>query len=585
MLNKIQSIDIYNKINNFNLKKKELIEFINKNKLTKDLIYIPEISLNNNIIQDIKKKLSEIKQEIIEDNNFKINLTTNRYTKQYTKTDDIFWGIGLENECYLQGSPKQILGKKIISMLGRERYSVDYTNNYEIEQVKQVMSQVYQPNKLYNVSQMINAHSFNKMDRNLEHKTTYEKEPKENKKFSGKTVFEEWKEYDHEINSMIDSNTKTETNIFFDGDTIEFITENFYNSNVDRVVDELVSNKKKFIEKFNKFKKETNLWNDLGEIRYPENHPGINIFNSQSDKIVFFNNTTIHLHLTLPTRIKDGLIINKKLFVETHAKAIKLLQWFEPFFICTLGSPDILQIVYEKYNKLTKLTKSCEKLNYEPENYFSKGSMRATISRYIGVGTFDTEKMTIGKLLTSPIEELRPKNVIWWRDMINEDLLYKLPENEIGYDFNYGKHYQSGLEFRILDGIPISILKDVLDIIILICEHSYSFSTLDSIPQCSTSQTWNNIIYKSMVYGYNATITKSEIKDILKVLNIDVLFNQNQISMEDFYYKILEYILSIYTKNETFALKYLTNNFTKINRWENFNKLQNMAHETSLNNL
>lgn len=592
MSDKVKISDIQKNIINFNLKKTEIVKFINNNRTTKDLIDIPEIYFNEqniimteNTIHIVKHKLSQLKQEIYEQINQcpNINLLSNRYTKQYVASDNLFWGMGLENECYLQACPKNILGKNIVSMLGRERYSVDYTVNYEIEQLKHVMSQVYHPTRLYPVSQMINAHSFDKMDRNGQHISTNEKEPKANSKFSGKTVLEEWSNYDSDINLMINSKTKTETNVFFDGDTIEFITEKFYKTNTKDVVKELIDNKKLFIEKFNKFKTETKLWENLGEVTFPHIHPGINIFNSHPAKIVFFNNTTIHLHITLPTQIKNGLIVNEKLFVQTHAKAIKLLQWFEPFFICTLGSPDLLQSVYEKYNVLS--LNALNSVKNESQNYFARGSMRATLSRYIGIGTYDTNTMTMGKLLTCPVDNLRPKNVLWWRDMICEDLLYNLPKTDMGFDFNYGKHYQSGLEFRILDGIPMEILKDVLDVIILICEHSYSYLTLESIQNCSLSQTWNNIIYKSMVYGYNATISKSEIIDVLKILNINIYFDEKELTLEEFYYKILEHLFTLYYKKETIVIKFLTKDFVKINRWENFNKIQHQAHNDSLNNL
>jgi hypothetical protein len=595
MSKKVMIIDIQKNIIDFNFKKNLLVDYINHNQITKKPIDIPEmyfdeqnIDYMDEIVCIIKQKFSGLKQEIIEkshidNNSTNINILPNRYTKQYNSSDDIFWGIGLENECYLQAPPQYVLGKNIVCALGRERYSVDYTLNYSIEELKKVMSHVYQSTKLYPVSQMINAHSFDKMDRNGNHKTTYEKEPKPNNKFSGKTVLEEWVEFDCSIDQLINSKSKTESNIFFDGDTIEFITEKFYKTNTEEVVKELINNKNTFIDKFNKFKKEKKLWESFGEITFPTTHPGINIFNSSPKKIVFFNNTTIHAHITLPTKIKNGFVLDNNLFVETHAKAIKLLQWFEPFFICTLGSPDLLQFVYESYHKMTCGFNSTQNESY---NYFARGSMRATLSRYIGIGTYDTDQMITGKLLTHQVDNLRPKNVLWWRDMISEDLLYNLPTSEIGFDFNYGKHYQSGLEFRLLDGIPMEILKDVLDVIILICEHSYSYPCIESINKCSESQTWNNLVYKSLVYGYTATITKSEMLDMLLVLNIntnfDVNFEQSEMTMEDFYYLILEHIFFIYDKKETNAIKYLAKSFVKINKWNNFNKIQSLAHIQSI---
>ena len=210
--------------------------------------------------------------------------------------------------------------------------------------------------------------------------------------------------------------------------------------------------------------------------------------------------------------------------------------------------------------------------------------MRATMSRYIGIGVYNNIIMEKGKLLTKSVNELRPENVIWWRDMINKELLYNLPKNDMGFDFNYGKHYQSGLEFRMLDGIPLEILKDVLDVIILICEHSYSYETSKDISFCSDSQAWNDIVYKSLVYGSRAMITKNEIRDICKILNIDIEFDfeSGELSLEEFYYRVLDHLFKLYYNKDTQVLKYITTNFDKINRWENFNKVQELAHIKSL---
>jgi hypothetical protein len=565
---------IQNKIINFNLKVKMLIDIISK-KYSNIQLNIEELPENEHnleklidIVKNICSRLKVLKEEINNRNLLNTKLMQSRYEIQYNNKDDLYWGIGLENECYLQGNLKKILGKNITKMLGKERYSVDYTSNYNIEDIKNTMSQIYLNDKYYNVSQMLNSHSLDKIDRNGQHRTTYEKEPKQNPKFTGKSVMEEWFEYDPEIKEIINSKINTETNVFFDGDTIEFITEKFYKTNTENITNELKNTKKKFIDKFNDFKEKTHLWSELGKINYVLTHPGLNIFNSMPNKIVFFNNTTIHIHLTLPTKIKKSLIVDKSNFNKVHNKAIKLLQWFEPFFICTLGSPDIMQYIYEKNNP--------------NNNYFSKGSMRATISRYIGVGTYNMEEMGGGKNITKKVDSLRPNGVKWWRDMIKEKLQYNLPENDMGLDFNFAKHYQSGLEFRLLDGIPLENLKDVIDIIILICEHSYSYDNTIDILTCSVSQTWNNIIYKSMIDGYNANITKCEITDFLRMLKIDMFIDKEEILLEDFYYKVLEYLFELYKNKETFAIKYMTKDFNKIKRWENFNKIQESEHKKSL---
>ena len=156
--------NIQHDIFNFNLKRKIIIEYITKNFLITDDYDIPEIHITennihdiNNIVQNMKTNLYKLKQQL---NKQSVNIpvpgiSINRYINQYNITDNIFWGIGLENECYLQGKSKPILGKDIIPMLGKERYSVDYTANYNIVQVKNIMSYVYNSINLYNVSQMI----------------------------------------------------------------------------------------------------------------------------------------------------------------------------------------------------------------------------------------------------------------------------------------------------------------------------------------------------------------------------------------------------------------------------------------------
>lgn len=417
---------------------------------------------------------------------------------------------------------------------------------------------------------MINCHSLDKIDRYGNHVTTYEKEPKSNTNFIGKTILDEWFEYEPEIKERLNSKVKTDTNIFFDGDTIEFITENFYKTNSEQIVNELINTKKWFIDKFNKFKEATNLWNDLGKIDFVVTHPGLNIFKSMPEKIVFFNNTTIHIHITLPSEIKNTILIDEEKFKKIHAKAIKILQWFEPFFISTLGSPDIMQYIYEKYYKETN------------KNYFAKGSMRSTISRYIGIGTYSTNEMKEGKILLEDINKIKPKNIKWWRDSVENKLLYKFPENNIGLDFNYIKYHQSGFEFRLLDGIPLNMLKDVIDVIILICEHSYSYDKIDDIKMCSSSQTWNNIVYKSMADGYNAKMNQEEMGELIEILKIPLSIKKPEILLEDFFYEVLEHLFEKYKEKETFAIKYMTKNFNKINRWENFNRIQELKHIESL---
>jgi hypothetical protein len=483
---------------------------------------------------------------------------TSKYHDRYSDKDNNYWGIGIENECYLQCDPIIVKGSDIVKKLGYERYSIDYRKNYNISDVNDLVAKYYNLNTNYKIYQMINAHSLDKMDRNGQHKTTYEKVPKLNSKFIGKTILEEWFIYDNSMYDILDPQNKTRTNVFFDGDTIEFITDKFYKTNSKLVVKELYESKELFLNKFNKFKKDTKLWEGSNDITFVTKHPGLNIMKSHPNKIVLFNNTTYHLHITLPTEIYNGIIIDNNDFDIRHAKAIRLIQWFEPLFLVTLSSPDLFGILSDNY---------------------TKGSMRGTISRYIGIGTYDTRKMIKKKILTAPIKEIKPSNVIWWRDMVEKNLKYNLPMVDIGMDFNYAKHYQSGFEFRLLDGFPIEYMKDVIDCILLICCHALSFSKLDDIMIAQENQTWNDLVYNTITKGYNAAITINQINELCNIFNIKINVD-NDMLLENFYFTLLEQLLIKYCHNN--ILLQMTQDFTRINRWKNFNKVQVLEHITGI---
>jgi hypothetical protein len=57
-----------------------------------------------------------------------------KYESQYKLDDDIFWGLGIENEVYLEFDKKIVTSRTFfISNHKRERYSIDYYSNYKKE--------------------------------------------------------------------------------------------------------------------------------------------------------------------------------------------------------------------------------------------------------------------------------------------------------------------------------------------------------------------------------------------------------------------------------------------------------------------
>ncbi|MNU68609.1 hypothetical protein D3C71_579780 [compost metagenome] len=298
------------------------------------------------------------------------------------------------------------------------------------------------------------------------------------------------------------------------------------------------------------------------------------MFMSNQEHIVLFNNGTYHFHITLPTLTENSRIVDYAAFEAKHANAIYLLQWFEPLFIATLGSPDIMQVIGKKY---------------QLDEHFAGGSMRNAMSRYTGVGTFN-KVMAKGKILTYQVEEFRKllkfekEENIWWRDQIESVLDYELL-SDIGLDFNQEKMYQSGFEFRSFDEFPASYLNDVLLAIVLICEHSLN---LPDVIWGHDSVVWNNLVFKSLKDGYLTEISdleKKEVLDLLQLLNpADANFNSLKAEfdaiglLDEFFFKILDILYSKYKDENTCIDSMVGQKISSPPKWDNFNQYQVEQH-------
>lgn len=506
----------------------------------------------------------------------------NNETKKY------YWGIGLENETYMQfEEPLIVSGEFIQEKIGFERYSIDYRKCYKPESLAPVLEKAFDLNKNYTVSRMINSHSLEKLDVNYQHKTLPEvkkstdstdiesdSKPTENPKYLGKSIMELFLEdQPYNIQSMITQRNKTMGSVHFDGDSIEFVTKYFENRTIIDSCKELNATKKLFLDKIN----ESSILN--GKLNFPKYNNGLNMFMTNQEKLVLFNNGTYHFHITLPTLTQDSRIIDYNKFDTTHLNAIYLLQWFEPFFIATLGSPDIMGVISNEYNLDKK---------------FTLGSMRNAMSRYIGVGTFN-KSMPKGKILTYKVEDFRKllkfekEENIWWRDRIEADMEYELL-SEVGLDFNQEKMYQSGFEFRSFDEFPAEYLNNVLFSIILICEHSLN---LPDVQWSHDSIAWNNLVYKTLNKGYLTEINeaeKNEVLDLLQVLNqsnsnYDELKSEfeNIAMLDEFFFKILEVLHIKYKENNVCLDSMYGQKSSLPPKWDNFNKYQAEQHLKQIN--
>jgi len=500
------------------------------------------------------------------------------------QTKKYYWGIGLENETYMQfEDPLIVSGEFIQEKIGFEKYSIDYRKCYKPESLAPVLKEAFGLNKSYKVSRMMNSHSLEKLDINFQHKTLSAKktavdateiveanpQPLENPEYLGKSIMELFLEdQPYNIQSMITQRNKTMGSVHFDGDSIEFVTKYFENRTITESCKELKATKKLFLDKIN----ESSVLNE--KLNFPDYNNGLNMFMTNQENLVLFNNGTYHFHITLPSLTEDSRIVDYNNFEKTHANAIYMLQWFEPFFIATLGSPDIMGVISD---------------TYKMDKKFTLGSMRNAMSRYIGVGTYN-KAMPKGKILTYKVDDFRKllkfekEENIWWRDQIEVDMEYEML-SEVGLDFNQEKMYQSGFEFRSFDEFPAEYLNDVLFSIILICEHSLN---LPDIQWGHDSKAWNNLVFKTLKMGYLAEINEAEKLEVLNLLqllnpsaeNYDALKAEFDaiVMLDQFFFKILAVLHDKYKDNNVCLDAMYGQKTSTPPKWDNFNKYQTERH-------
>jgi hypothetical protein len=494
-----------------------------------------------------------------------------------------YWGIGLENETYMQFEESlTVTGEFIQEKIGFEKYSIDYRKCYKPESITPLLKMAFGSNENYTVSRMMNSHSLEKLDTNYQHKMlspvkplidTVDGEvvakPIENPEYLGKSIMELFLENQpYNIQSMITQRNKTMGSVHFDGDSIEFVTKYFENRTIEESCKELKATKKLFLDTIN----ESSVLN--GKLNFPDYNNGLNMFMTNQENLVLFNNGTYHFHITLPSLTEDSRIVDYNDFEKTHSNAIYLLQWFEPFFIATLGSPDIMGVISDKYSLDKKYT---------------LGSMRNAMSRYIGVGTYN-KAMPKGKILTYNVDKFREllkfdkEDNIWWRDQIEAEMEYEML-SEVGLDFNQEKMYQSGFEFRSFDEFPTTYLNDVLFSIILICEHSLN---LPDVQWAHDSKAWNNLVFKTLKFGYLTEINsaeKNEILDLLQLLkpsdsNYEELKSEFEgiVMLDEFFFKILAVLHDKYKDNNICLDAMCGQKSAFPPKWNNFNKYQTERH-------
>jgi hypothetical protein len=401
--------------------------------------------------------------------------------------DKEYWGIGIENESYIMlKSPVKVSKEFVIKNHRRERYSVDYWVNYKDDPLRLTLERV--PSHIL-IPQYINGYQFQKTDISGEHITLYTKEVTPNPKFNGKTINKLLIETSPVFNTLFDKN------MIYDGDTFEFTTFNFYKTTTQSAVEELKEIKEKFLKEINDKK----IFKE--EVVFPDHNYGFAKFLTNPNNLAICNNGTYHINITLPTSMNEkGEIKYPDNFKKVHANAIRAIQWIEPLLVALYGSPDILHILNPVY---------------------SGGSQRLGFSRYIGLGTYDTNTMEKGKLL----DTFKYKEKKSYFTELHKCSPYNPPETT-GYDFNYNKFTKHGIELRIFDYFPEKYLEHIINLIIIVCD----FSTTRDIPP--VNETWSKMAVDAINKGSDFRISPREYNEIYNIFGLHnclwTVFNMNQ---------------------------------------------------------
>ena len=428
-----------------------------------------------------------------------------KYFSSY-KPNELFWGVGIENETYLEILRKEKVLGTFFKAQKRERYSVNYYDTYREGEFNKALDTIVDSDKEYDLPILMNSHELTRNDLSGQPMTNYDKGATPNKKFSGKTVID----YMKEVNDYF----KEEYNMSycFDGDTIEFMTLNFYKTTIQHVIDELKYHRNKFLQNLNSL----NLPLTKGaKFAYPKGNYGFARFTTNMKNLAIFNNGTYHFNFTLPTILDDkGEIKDRRNFDRRHAMGIRIIQVMEPFFIAKYGSGDILSLS-EKYRKR-----------------YPRGSQRVAASRYIGGGTFDTNNIQTGKLLQSDRKSYERG---WYNELYNQ--------------INYKKNDM--IEVRFFDLFPVENLHEVLEFLVYLLDHSVVLEHLES---CIHNEFWNTIMYRAVLEGKDTFLTTDELTWVRKTLDIKIRLKSRRIL--DMYEQIYKYLKDKY-KNDGPCSRYM----------------------------
>lgn len=396
-----------------------------------------------------------------------------------------FWGLGVEHETYVRTAiTRDVSGGATWTpeMLRPERYCVNYYAVYRKELLAAALAAVGP----ITVPVLMNNHSFTDCNLSCEHRTTYERVPKPNPRFAGQTL------YDYVCDHSAWLRDERGRAFAWDGDTVEFMTQRFYRATVSDVMAELVAAEERFVRELNAVPR-LGVLESHGPfaLAEPRNEPWATYLTNPRG-VSMFNNGTIHVNVTLPTRLdwtgRRPLFWDD--FVQRHRRLARLIQWIEPLWIAAYGSGDPFAAVAGLSGEL-----------------FAAGSQRLAVSRYIGVGTFNTDQMPTGKIL----QVRGGAGRFPWYDRLYERVRGYERLGVVGLDLNFNKHWAHGLEIRIFDQMPRSALREVLEQVVVLMDVAEEGR---DIPNPWSSEAWVGAVVDAIHRGEGWDVEPAFLNDI-----------------------------------------------------------------------
>jgi len=167
---------------------------------------------------------------------------------------------------------------------------------------------------------------------------------------------------------------------------------------------------------------------------------------------------------------------------------------------------------------------------------YSIGSLRVSMSRYISLQTFNTGVPVNGKLLVMD----KPTDPTFWYNQLETPYL---PIDQIGYDINFNKFKNHGVEIRFFEWFPEEYLGDVMNFIILLAQHSLtrgSFS-LDKLK-------YNNLIKNCVQKGFTYLISIEDCNVILNDLGLPCI--DRELTAHELLSSLSNHLYDLYHESE-----------------------------------